>query len=119
MNMLKQLNLAIDYIEINLCNEINIDEAAKIACVTSDSFLRFFSYMTGMTLNEYVRRRRLSLAINDLQQSNEKVISIALKYGYESTNAFSKSIFQPLVLLHGIEKRGHHSEFLQIFYRNF
>lgn len=91
MNMLKQLNLAIDYIEENLCNEINFDKAAQIACVTSDSFLRFFSYMTGMTLNEYVRRRRLSLAINDLQQNNENIISIALKYGYDSTDAFSRA----------------------------
>ncbi len=92
MNMLKQLNLAINYIEGKLCcNELNLDEAAKIACVTSDSFLRFFSYMTGMTLNEYVRRRRLSLAVNDLQQSNEKIINIALKYGYDSTDAFSRA----------------------------
>lgn len=91
MNMLRHLNSAIGYIEKNLCDEINLEEAAKIACVTSDSFLRFFSYMTGMTLNEYIRRRRLSLVIYDLQQSNEKIINIALKYGYDSTDAFSRA----------------------------
>lgn len=41
MNILKQLNLAINYIERNLCNEINLDEVAKLACITKDSFLRF------------------------------------------------------------------------------
>lgn len=61
MNMLKQLNAAIEYIESNLCAEFDLDTAAGIACVTADSFIRFFSYMTGMTLTEYVRRRRLSL----------------------------------------------------------
>ena len=56
MNMLKQLNLAIEYIEANLCAEFDLDTAAGIACVTADSFIRFFSYMTGMTLTEYIRR---------------------------------------------------------------
>ena len=50
MNMLKQLNSAIEYIEANLCAEFDLDTAAGIACVTADSFIRFFSYMTGMTL---------------------------------------------------------------------
>ena len=69
MNMLKQLNAAIEYIEANLCAEFDLDTAAGIACVTADSFIRFFSYMTGMTLNEYVRRRRLTLAAQDIQHS--------------------------------------------------
>ena len=54
MNMLKQLNSAIEYIEANLCAEFDLDTAAGIACVTADSFIRFFSYMTGMTLTEYI-----------------------------------------------------------------
>lgn len=53
MNMLKQLNAAIAYIESNLCAEFDLDVAAGIACVTADSFLRFFSYMTGMTPSVY------------------------------------------------------------------
>lgn len=67
MNMLKQLNAAIEYIEANLCTEIDLDTVSEIACVTADSFIRFFSYMTGMTLTEYVRRRRLTLAAQDIQ----------------------------------------------------
>ena len=91
MNMLKQLNAAIEYIEANLCTEIDLDTVSEIACVTADSFIRFFSYMTGMTLNEYVRRRRLTLAAQDIQHSNAPIIDIAVKYGYDSAAAFSRA----------------------------
>lgn len=91
MNMLKQLNAAIAYIEQNLCAELNINEVARLACVTKDSFMRFFSYMTGMTLKEYIRCRRLTLAANDLLYGDDRVIDIAVKYGYESADAFSRA----------------------------
>ena len=91
MDMLKQLNSAIRYLEENLRAELDLDEAAKLACLTKDSFRRFFSYMTGMTVTEYIRCRRLSLAARDLQETREKVIEIAGKYGYESVDAFSKA----------------------------
>ena len=91
MNMLKQLNAAIEYIEANLCAEFDLDTAAGIACVTADSFIRFFSYMTGMTLTEYVRRRRLTLAAQDLQYGKMPIIDIAMKYGYDSATAFSRA----------------------------
>lgn len=91
MNVLKHLNAAMDYIESNLCAELDIDQAARLACVTTDSFLRFFSYMTGMTLNEYIRRRRLTLAASDLKHTNVRVIEIALKYGYDSADSFSRA----------------------------
>lgn len=91
MNMLKQLNAAIEYIEENLCAEVKIDTAAKIACVTADSFIRFFSYMTGMTLTEYVRCRRLTLAAQELQESKTPIVEIAVKYGYNSATAFSRA----------------------------
>lgn len=90
MNILKQLNDAVQYIEDNLCAEIDFDEASRRACVTADSFVRFFSYMTGMTLNEYIRRRRLTLASEDLNRG-ETIIDIAVKYGYDSASAFSRA----------------------------
>ena len=62
MSMPDELNAAVRYVEENLCGEIDLEQLARIACVAQDSFLRFFSYMTGMTLSEYIRRRRLSLA---------------------------------------------------------
>lgn len=78
-------------IETNLCTGFDIDEAARLARVTADSFIRFFSYMTGMTLTEYVRRRRLTLAAQNLQHSNDYIIDIAIKYGYDSAAAFSRA----------------------------
>jgi AraC family transcriptional regulator len=91
MNMLKQLNAAIDYIEANLCAELDFNTAAEIACITTDSFIRFFSYMTGMTLTEYIRRRRLTLAAQELRYGKMPVIDIAIKYGYDSATAFSRA----------------------------
>ena len=91
MDMMKNLNAAIDYVEKNLCSELNIDEAARIACVTTDSFMRFFSYITDMTLKEYVRRRRLTLAAEDLKNRNNRIIDVAVKYGYDSADAFSRA----------------------------
>ncbi len=88
--MVKQLNKAIAYMDSNLCGEIRWDEAARIACVTEDAFSRFFSYMAGMTLREYVRRRRLTLAAYDLRDG-VKVIDAAVKYGWDSADAFTKA----------------------------
>lgn len=91
MNMLKHLNAAIAYIEENLCAGFDLDEAARRACVSADSFIRFFSYMTGMTLTEYIRRRRLTLAARDLLHSDDRIIEIAMNYGYDSAAAFSRA----------------------------
>ena len=91
MNIIKQLNAAMEYIEENLCAEFDLDKAAGIACVTADSLARFFSYMTGMTLTEYVRRRRMTLAAQDLRDGKEPIIDIAVKYGYDSAAAFSRA----------------------------
>ncbi len=91
MNMTDGLNAAIRYVEDKLCEEIDLEELARIACTAQDSFLRFFSYMTGMTLNEYIRRRRLSQAGQELRCGGERVIDIAMKYGYDSADAFSRA----------------------------
>lgn len=98
MNMLKQLNDAIAYMERNLCGELDYGEAARIACVTEDSFKRFFSYMTGMSVNEYIRRRRLTLAAYEVQETDARIIDIAVKYHYESADAFTKAF----VKQHGV-----------------
>lgn len=98
MDIVKQLNAAAAYIENHLCEDIDIDQIAHIACVTKDSFLRFFSYMTGMTLPAYIRRRRLTCAAYDLQCTDIKVLDAAVKYGYGSAEAFTKAF----VRQHGI-----------------
>ena len=92
MNMLKQLNAAIEYIEANLCAEFDLDTAAGIACVTADSFIRFFSYMTGMTLTEYVRRRRLTLAAQDLQYGSSAA-SAFLTLLVKATSAKGRGVY--------------------------
>lgn len=91
MHMLRQLNAAVEFIEANLCAEFDLDAAAGIACVSADSFSRFFSYMTGMTPAEYVRRRRLTLAVDDLRHGRAPIVDIAVKYGYDSAAAFSRA----------------------------
>ena len=91
MDTLKQLNDAIAYVESNLCYEIDIDRVAQISCVTKDSFLRVFSYITGMTLSEYIRCRRLTLAAYELRNGDSKVIDVAIKYGWDSADAFTKA----------------------------
>ena len=91
MDIIKQLNSVIAYVESNLCYDIDMDKLSSIACVTKDSFMRFFSYMTGMTLNEYIRRRRLTLAAYELQRSDIKIIDAAVKYGYDSADSFAKA----------------------------
>lgn len=98
MDILKCFNHAVAYMEENLCGDINMDRVAQIACVTKDSFLRFFSYVSGMSLNTYIRRRRLTLAAYELRNTEIKVIDAAIKYGYGSADAFTKAF----VKQHGI-----------------
>lgn len=98
MGWIERLNSAINYIEEHLEDEINYEQVAKIACCSTFHFQRMFSYMANVPLAEYIRRRRMTMAAVDLQNSNEKVINIALKYGYNSPTAFNRA-FQSI---HGI-----------------
>jgi len=92
------MNAAIAYVEDNLDSDIDHGELARIACCSSHNFFRMFSFITDISLSEYVRRRRLTLAALDLQNSSVKVIDLAVKYGYDSPVSFSRA-FQ---LLHGV-----------------
>ncbi len=98
MDTPEKLNAAMAYIERHLCTELDVEETARLACVTADSLERFFSYMTGMSLKEYVRRRRLTLAAQQLRDTDMRVLDIALQVGYESADAFSKAF----VRQHGV-----------------
>ncbi len=91
MEWLKKLSAAIDYIEDNLGNDISYDEAAQIACCSTFYFQRLFSYVSGISLSEYIRRRRMTQAAFELQRTNAKVIDIALKYGYTSPTSFNRA----------------------------
>lgn len=98
MEWLDHMNAAIDYIEERLDSEIDYNEAAKIACSSLFHFQRMFSFVAGMGLSDYVRQRRMTLAAFDLLNSSEKVIDIALKYGYNSPTAFTRAFIN----MHGI-----------------
>ncbi|MEY8745958.1 AraC family transcriptional regulator [Paenibacillus tundrae] len=98
MDWLMRMNRALDYIEVNLSGEIELKEVAGQACCSSHQFQRMFSFITNVSLGEYIRRRRLTLAAIELQNSKIKVVDIALKYGYESPVSFARA-FQSL---HGV-----------------
>ena len=91
MNILNELNEACDYIENNIENEIDINEIARITNQSVDSISRFFVSMLGITIKEYIRKRRLSLAVFDLLNSDEKITDIAFKYGFNSYDSFCKA----------------------------
>ncbi|KXO06053.1 AraC family transcriptional regulator [Bacillus tropicus] len=98
MDSLKNMNAAMRYIENNLTNEINFKEVAKLAYCSEYHFKRMFSFLAGISLSEYIRCRRLTLAAFELKNSDAKVIDVAIKYGYNSPDSFARA-FQNL---HGI-----------------
>jgi AraC family transcriptional regulator len=98
MNLLKHMNDALTYIEENLENDIDMAEIAKIARCSEFHFKKMFSYLAGITLLEYVRRRRLTMAGFELKGQHMKVIDVAIKFGYHSPDSFAKAFYQ----LHGI-----------------
>ncbi|MEE6184349.1 AraC family transcriptional regulator [Bacillus pretiosus] len=98
MDSLKNMNAAMQYIENNLTDEIDFKEVAKIAFCSEYHFKRMFSFLAGIPLSEYIRCRRLTLAAFELKDSNAKVIDVAIKYGYNSPDSFTRA-FQNL---HGI-----------------
>ncbi|MNB71053.1 Transposon Tn10 TetD protein [compost metagenome] len=94
MNMLEGMNQAMAYIEDRLTENIDFKEAARLALCTDYHFKRMFSFLSGIPLSEYIRRRRLTLAGFELQYSSARIIDIALKYGYQSPDAFAKAFQQ-------------------------
>lgn len=98
MDSLQEMNDALNYIEENLADEIDFKEVARRAYCSEYHFKRMFSFLAGVPLSEYIRRRRLTLAAFELANGETKVIDAAIKYGYRSPDAFTKA-FQ---LLHGV-----------------
>ena len=90
MDILNNLNSAVSYIENHLADEIDISQAAMLAAESEQGFMKLFRSLSNMTVNDYIRKRRLSLAVNDLR-SGAKVIDVAVKYGWNSADAFSRA----------------------------
>ena len=91
MDWTTRMNLAIDYIEENLDADIDLKQAARLALCSANSFSNMFLITTGIQVSEYIRRRRLSLAALELQNSDTKIIDIAMKYSYSSPTAFNRA----------------------------
>ncbi|BBB47905.1 AraC family transcriptional regulator [Pelolinea submarina] len=98
MDSLRSMNKALAYIEEHLTENIDYSEVSKIASCSEYHFKRMFSFLSGIGLSEYVRRRRLTLAAFDLKDANMRIIDIAVKYGYDSADSFSRAFHA----MHGI-----------------
>ena len=89
---------SINYMEENLTEELDIEQIAGLAALSSFYYQRIFGALCGMTVGEYIRARRMTLAAQELNSGDAKVIDVAVKYGYDSPDSFAKA-FQKF---HGI-----------------
>lgn len=88
------ISRAIDYIENHLKEEITIGEIAQIAFISPYYFQKGFSMLCGFSVSEYIKKRRLTLAASDLLSTNKRIIDIALDYGYDSPDSFTKAFIR-------------------------
>lgn len=89
--MVEDISEGIKYIEDHLTEEIDMAEVAKHAYVSSFYFQKIFHVLCGFTVSEYIRNRRLTLAAQELSSTDALVIDVALKYGYDSPDSFSRA----------------------------
>ncbi len=85
------ISAALEYIENNLTEKLDADVIAAQANVSNFYFQKIFCALSGFTVGEYIRNRRLSQAASELTFGNEKVIDVALKYGYDSPDSFTRA----------------------------
>jgi AraC family transcriptional regulator len=98
MDILTQLNRAMTYIEDHIDDDMMLEDVASVTAYSPYHFGRLFYYIADMPLSEYIRKRKLSLAAMKLQSGNEKVIDIAIMYGYDSADSFTRAF----VKQHGV-----------------
>ncbi|MDL2079052.1 AraC family transcriptional regulator [Streptomyces sp. GXMU-J15] len=89
--MLERLNQALDHIERHLDQALDVTELARIAATSEHHLRRMFSALAGMPLSEYIRRRRLTVAGADVLAGRDTLLEIAVRYGYSSTEAFTRA----------------------------
>lgn len=98
MEWVQSINKAIEYMEEHLTEDIHCEDVSGYVQISSFHFQRMFNLLTGMTVGEYIRKRRLSLAGEELTRQNTKVIDVAFKYAYNSSESFTKAFAR----FHGI-----------------
>lgn len=91
MGWMESIGKAIGYIEDHITQELSIEEIAKQVSVSPFYFQKGFSLLCGYTVAEYIRKRRLALAGGEVVATDAKIIDIALKYGYDSPDSFTKA----------------------------
>lgn len=91
MNYINELKRAVDYIEDNLDKDINFEIVAKEVGMSAFYFHRIFTAIIGISPTAYIRNRRLTVAAQEISKNNENILDIALKYGFESHEAFSRA----------------------------
>lgn len=91
MSAIDKLNYVVSYIESHLCEDIDLEELSRSLAMSAYDLQRMFSFVAEISISEYARNRRLSLAGVDLKFSDCKVIDIAMKYGYNSATSFSRA----------------------------
>lgn len=91
MEWAEAISKAVEYMEAHITEEITVEDVANEVYISPFYFQKGFSLLCGFTISEYIRNRRLSLAGNELATSEKKVIDIALKYGYDSPDSFTKA----------------------------
>ena len=91
MDYIQSIRKAIEYMESHMLEDITYEDVARQVYMSNYHFHRLFSMIVGITANEYIRKRKLSMAGQELILSDKKIIDIALKYGYESPESFTKA----------------------------
>ena len=91
MGWMEAVGTAIQYVEEHITEDLSAEEIAKQVNLSPFYFQKGFAMLCGFTLAEYIRNRRLALAGGELAAGSEKVIDIALKYGYDSPDSFTKA----------------------------
>lgn len=91
MDWVNAIEKAIQYIENHLVEDITVKDVAKYVHISEFYFQKGFAMLCGFTISEYIRKRRLSLAGNEIAGSDIKIIDIAIKYGYDWPDSFTKA----------------------------
>ena len=91
MDYYSRIQKSINFIEANLTDHISLDELSKIAYSSLSHFHRIFAFMTGFTIKEYIRKRRMSVAAHELMCTSTNVLDIALKYQYNTHETFTRA----------------------------
>lgn len=106
MDFMERMNKAVNYIEQHLTDDTDIGVLAQLTSFSSYNFQRAFSFLADISVTEYIRRRRLTLAAMELQSTEARVIDIAIKYGYDSPVSFSRA-FKALHGITPVEAKGY------------